>query len=53
MSTILDPIQVKNIHFVNRVVMAPMVRFGLPSENGIMGDKLLQDYLGRADKGIG
>ncbi|TCL77041.1 2,4-dienoyl-CoA reductase-like NADH-dependent reductase (Old Yellow Enzyme family) [Hydrogenispora ethanolica] len=53
MSNIFSPIQVKNIHFANRVVMAPMVRFGYPSKNGIMGEKLLQDYLGRSDKGIG
>ena len=53
MSNIFSPIQVKSIQFTNRIVMAPMVRFGLPSRNGIMGEKMLQDYLGRADKGIG
>ena len=53
MSNIFSPIQVKNIQFKNRVVMSPMVRFGLPSENGTMGQKLMQDYLSRADKGIG
>ncbi|MCL2761023.1 MAG: NADH:flavin oxidoreductase [Desulfuromonadales bacterium] len=53
MSDIFSPIQVKGVNFANRIVMAPMVRFGFPSENGVMGNKLLQDYLGRADKGIG
>lgn len=53
MSNIFSPIQVKNVHFTNRIAMAPMVRFGWPSENGIMGEKMLQDYVGRADKGIG
>lgn len=53
MPNIFSPIQVKNIHFNNRIVMAPMVRFGFPSENGTMGQKLMQDYLSRADKGIG
>ena len=53
MFDIFSPIQVKNVYFTNRIVMAPMVRFGLPSENGVMGEKLLQDYLVRADKGIG
>jgi len=53
MSDIFSPIQVKNVHFINRIVMAPMVRFGFPSRNGIMGEKLLQDYVGRADKEMG
>ncbi|WP_337955808.1 oxidoreductase [Clostridium luticellarii] len=53
MSNIFSPIRVKNVNFINRIVMAPMVRFGYPSKNGIMGEKLLQDYLGRSDKGIG
>jgi len=33
--------------------MAPLVRFGLPSDAGCMGEKLMQDYLSRADKKIG
>jgi 2,4-dienoyl-CoA reductase-like NADH-dependent reductase (Old Yellow Enzyme family) len=53
MSGIFSPLQVKNVHFTNRVVMAPMVRFGFPSKNGVMGERLMQDYLSRADKGIG
>jgi len=53
MSDIFSPIQVKGVNFANRIVIAPMVRFGFPSVNGVMGEKLLRDYLGRADKGIG
>lgn len=33
--------------------MAPVVRFGFPSHEGIMGKKLMHDYLSRADKKIG
>ena len=50
---IFEPIEIKNVTFKNRIVMAPMVRFGFPSQNGIMGEKLMKDYLDRADKGIG
>lgn len=50
---ILNPIKVKNIQFKNRVVMAPMVPFGLQSEAGIMGEKMIQHYLKRATTGIG
>jgi 2,4-dienoyl-CoA reductase-like NADH-dependent reductase (Old Yellow Enzyme family) len=53
MPNIFSPLEVKNITFPNRIVMAPMVRFGLPSHDGVMGDKLMHDYLSRADKGIG
>lgn len=37
MANIMEPIKVKNVEFKNRIVMAPMVRFGWPSLNGIMG----------------
>lgn len=51
---ILEPIKIKNIHFKNRVVMAPMVVFGLPkTENGHMGPDLLLHYFNRAGTGIG
>lgn len=53
MSNIFSPLQVKGVHFTNRIVMAPMVRFGFSCKNGIMGEKLLQEYLERADKDIG
>lgn len=53
MADIFSPIQIKNVHFNNRIVMAPMVRFGFSSHAGIMGAELLQEYLKRADKGIG
>ncbi|WML37643.1 NADH:flavin oxidoreductase [Clostridium sp. OS1-26] len=50
---ILNPIKVKNIRFKNKVVMAPMVPFGLQSNDGIMEEEMLQHYLKRADTGIG
>lgn len=51
---ILQPIKVKNVQFNNRVVMAPMVLFGLPgTKNGIIGEVLLNHYLKRADTRIG
>ena len=50
---ILNPIRVKNIQFKNRVVMEPMVPFGLKSEAGVMGEEMLEHYLKRADTGIG
>lgn len=53
MSNIFDPFRVKKISFSNRIVMAPLVRFGFPSHEGSMGEKLMQDYLSRADKKIG
>lgn len=53
MSNIFSPIQIKNVTFGNRIVMAPVVRFGFPSHDGIMGEKLIEDYLSRADKKVG
>lgn len=53
MADIMSPIKVKNVDFKNRVVMAPMVIFGLTSENGVMEPKLVEHYLKRADTGIG
>lgn len=49
----MNPIKIKNVTFKNRVVMAPMVRFGLSAENGIMGQKLVDHYKKRANTGIG
>lgn len=53
MANIMDPIGVKNVDFKNRAVMAPMVIFGLTSENGVMEPELVDHYLKRADTGIG
>jgi 2,4-dienoyl-CoA reductase-like NADH-dependent reductase (Old Yellow Enzyme family) len=53
MANIFSPIQVKDINFKNRIVMAPMVLFDLTCEKGVMGKKLREHYLERADKGIG
>ncbi len=39
---ILNSIKIKNVDFKNRIVMSPMVPFGLsPCIDGIMGDELL------------
>ncbi len=54
MEKIFNPIKIKNVTFQNRVVMAPMVNFGVPSgEDGIMSTELLQHYIKRATTGIG
>ncbi len=54
MEKILSPIKIKNVTFENRVVMAPMVNFGVrSSEDGIMSAELLQHYLGRTTTGVG
>lgn len=50
---ILKQIQVKGVLFKNRVVMAPMVIFGVPAKNGVMGEKAIRHYLERARTGIG
>ena len=49
----MSPLKVKNVNFKNRVVMAPMVRFGLTSQDGVMEPKLMDHYLKRAKVGIG
>lgn len=53
MPDIFSPISVRGISFENRIVMAPMVRFGFPCMDGVMGEELMREYLDRADKGIG
>lgn len=53
MPNIYTPIRIKGISFPNRIVMAPMVRFGFSCQYGVMGERLVQEYLDRADQGIG
>ena len=51
---IFEPTQIKNVLFQNRVVMAPMVPFGMPElPTGVMSDTMLQHYLDRAPDGMG
>jgi 2,4-dienoyl-CoA reductase-like NADH-dependent reductase (Old Yellow Enzyme family) len=51
---ILEPFQIKGIAFRNRVVMAPMVPFGLEeAEGGAMSGEVLRHYLDRAPGGMG
>ena len=51
---ILNPIQIKKVLFKNRIVMAPMVPFGLPlPTDGIMDDELFAHYSQRAPNGMG
>ena len=47
---IFEPIKIKNVLFPNRVVMAPMVPFGMPElPGGVMSDTLLRHYLELSD----
>lgn len=51
---IFEPIRIKSIMFQNRIVMAPMVPFGLPqNKEGIMGNELMQHYVQRASNAMG
>lgn len=50
---IFTPLQIKHVLFKNCIVMAPMVRFGFPTKDGEMQDKLILEYTKRADKEIG
>lgn len=51
---IFESIRIKNVPFQNRVVMAPMVPFGMPElPTGVMSDTLLRHYLDRAANGLG
>lgn len=50
---ILNSIKIKNVDFKNRIVMSPMVPFGLqPCIDGVMRDELLHHYLQRASNGM-
>ncbi|MGR5594235.1 oxidoreductase [Bacteroides thetaiotaomicron] len=52
--TVLEPFKVKNIAFCNRIVMAPMVPFGVRElESGIMSDELTEHYLKRVENNMG
>ena len=53
MSNIFSSYQIKKVMFKNRIVMAPMVRFGFPCSDGIMGDMLIREYLEYCDQEIG
>lgn len=53
MSNIFSSYQIKKVMFKNRIVMAPMVRFGFPCSDGIMGDVLIREYLEYCDQEIG
>ncbi|MFL0251136.1 tRNA-dihydrouridine synthase [Clostridium neuense] len=53
MANIMESIRIRNVEFKNRIVMAPMVRFGWPSSNGFMGEKLINHYKEAADKEVG
>ena len=48
-----QPLQVKQVTFENRIVMAPMLPFGWPEKDGGMSEKTLAHYLKRAGKGMG
>lgn len=51
---IFEPIKIKCVVFQNRIVMAPMVPFGLPiNQDGTMGKELLNHYLQRTSNSMG
>lgn len=51
---IFDSIKIKNVIFQNRIVMAPMVPFGLPvNQDGTMGKELINHYLQRTFNSMG
>lgn len=51
---IYDSIKIKNVLFQNRIVMAPMVPFGLPvNQDGTMGKELINHYLQRTSNSMG
>lgn len=51
---IFKPLQVKNVVFQNRIVIAPMVPFGIPERSdGVFSDELLEHYLSRAENDMG
>jgi 2,4-dienoyl-CoA reductase-like NADH-dependent reductase (Old Yellow Enzyme family) len=51
---IFAPITIKDVQFQNRVVMPPMVPFGMPQlPSGAMSDTVLSHYLNRAANGMG
>jgi NADH:flavin oxidoreductases, Old Yellow Enzyme family len=51
---IFEPINIKAVQFQNRVVMAPMVPFGMPQlPTGAMSDAVLRHYFDRAANGMG
>lgn len=47
------PMRVRKVSFENRIVMAPMVRFGMAVRDGVMGETLLCHYCTYANAGIG
>jgi 2,4-dienoyl-CoA reductase-like NADH-dependent reductase (Old Yellow Enzyme family) len=51
---IMEPLQIKGVTFQNRVVMAPMVPFGLiQAEGGAMSGEVLDHYLERVRSRMG
>lgn len=54
MPNIFEAIKIKNVEFKNRIVMAPMVPFSLPSgKEGIISDEVHHYYMQRASGGMG
>lgn len=51
---IFEPIKIKSVGFQSRIVMAPMVPFGLPEgRGGMVSDKVVQHYLQRMSREMG
>jgi NADPH2 dehydrogenase len=53
MSNLFSKITIKNTEIKNRVVMPPMVCFGMTAENGLVSEKSIEHYTARAKGGVG
>lgn len=53
MTTIFDPINIRNIKIENRIVLPPLVRFSMIEKDGFVTPKLLDWYESIAKNGVG
>ena len=53
MTNIFTDYKIKNIHIKNRIVLPPMVRFSLVSDDGYVNDNLIKWYGMIARSGVG
>ena len=53
MSTLFSPLKIRNLEVKNRIVMPPMVCFGLGDDSGLVTDQHVAHYEARARGGVG
>lgn len=53
MTTIFDPIKIRNLTVENRIVLPPLVRFSMIGKDGFVTQKLLDWYKSIAQNGVG